>query len=199
MEHGLPILGNHNHIDPSIDCFGAPIILAAADLSNTVPIADHKALKSQLTPQHIGQELAITVDFIPVPTVERGHHRLHIGSNRSDIPFTVTRQQLVEGHTGIALIGPPVRATISDIVLGRCDNAFALHCRYIRPGETLHYTGVSTERLIGPAPSQVSRDRNGGRKHPVNAGRPNLSRSSRANTPDQIGVPHRSEGRIVRK
>ena len=53
--------------------------------------------------------------------------------------------------------------------------------------------------LVGAAPADITRDRNGRREGPVDTGRGHLFRSGVADALDQLGVVGRTEPDVVRK
>ena len=67
------------------------------------------------------------MDFVAVPTIERGHDRHHSSLYGRHITLRVDGQKLVFSEARIALINTPKGTAVANKMFGRRDNTSLLH------------------------------------------------------------------------
>ena len=97
VDRSTPVLGHHHHVYARIDRLGTAGVGAPLYLTDTVPVTDHKALKSKLTTQHLGQQMFVAVHLVAIPAIEGGHHRHDPRIDGGPVTGTVHAEQGFEG------------------------------------------------------------------------------------------------------
>ena len=93
--HLFPVLWHHQHIDTGVNCLRATLVGTTLNLPYTIPVTNNKTIKIHLLFKHICQQLLMTMQLLSIPTIKRGHHRLHIGFKRGYIALTMLIEEIL--------------------------------------------------------------------------------------------------------
>ena len=169
------------------------------------PIGDHDAVKTQFGLEQVRQQRPRPVHLLAVDGAERGHDGDHAAVDSIDEARQVHAAQLRLRNDGVAAIHPALRGAVRDKVLsGGADGS---GCCQVCPLVTLHQRGgeqplqldIFAERLVGPAPADVPRDRDRRSEGPADAGGGQLPRGDLRETPGEFRVAGGAEADVVRQ
>ena len=203
-----PVLGRHEHVDSGVDGLGAGLAEVLADLPKRVPVADDETREPHLLPEHMREQVPVTVQLGPVPVIEGSHHDLHAGRYRRHVALAVNVPQFRLGAAGTALIGAVIGAAFTDEMLCRRQD-FSGTAQTQPCGVTLQaanemrsifadYLRAFRVAFVGPPPAVIPHYRKRGRKGPVDSGGGHLGRGRFADRLNQLRVPRGAQSDVVR-
>ena len=210
-DEGLPLVGDHHHVDAGVDGLRAAVVAAAGHLADAVPVRHDETVEAHLVLQCHRQQVACAMHLAVVlagsdvvPAVERRHDGLHAGLDGPVVALAVDVDHRGLRDRGVALVLAAVSGAIADEMLGSGDDIavlvqHALHALDVRGGVLADQCRLRGIAFIRPAPARVLRDRDRRGKRPGHAsGTRGLSRGF-GDALDQFDVVRGTQADVVRE
>ena len=107
----LPVVGNHDQVDPGVDRLRAVRLGAARNLLDAVPVGHHETVEAEPLLEHVGEQVAVAVRLAPRPVgggvgpagIGR-HHRLRAALERAIEAGSLDADQVGFGRADLALL-----------------------------------------------------------------------------------------------
>ena len=184
----LPVVGNHDQVDPGIDRLRAVRLGAARDLFDAVPVGHHETVEAEPLLEHVREQVAVAVRLAPRPVgggvgpagIGR-HHRLRAALERAIEAGSVDADQVGFRRADIALLLAVERRAVTDPDLGGRKHVVAALEVALQAADDCVGVGAHDRRIgriafVSPAPTRILRHRNRRREHPGDPGRPDRPR-----------------------
>ena len=197
----LPGLYEHEHVDAGVE----GLLVGQAGTPYSLPVGDDHAVEAQFGLQQVGQQAPRAMDLLAIDGAEGRHDRDGAAVDRVDEARQVHRAELGVGDGGVAAVHAAIRRAVGDEVLRRRADpvvgrrVLALVTVDQRAGEHPLQLDVLAEGLVGPAPADVPRHRDGRRERPANAGRRQFPGRDPGKLRDEFRVARCAEPDVVRK
>ena len=199
------LVGHHHHVDAGVDGLLDVLQRIARQLVDAVPVGDHEALELELTLEHVGDQMLLTVHLLAVPTVVRHHHRPDTGFDRGDVSGHVDLSQRRFVDDGVAAIDAVLGAAVADEVLRRRQHASRrghvspLHAAYGGAAERFRELRCLAEALVRSPPPFVLRHGDARSKVPVHGGSRHFERGDPSRLFDDLRIPRAAHADVVWK
>ena len=168
-------VGNHHHVHSRVDGTLDILFVVGRNLIDCRPVRHQKTLEAQLALQHVRQQIFVVRHLPAIPAAVGDHDGFRPRRHRGAVGRQINPAQGVLISDRVALVHAPLGSAVGQIMFRAGQHRKFIGQRRLQSADLCRsqlrdQRRIVAKALIGPAPANVLRHCNAGRKRPVDAG-----------------------------